>query len=93
MQTAGLDGYFDTLVLSDDIGVNKPRPELFMHALQRTGATVEDSIMIGDMFDTDIAGAAGVGMDQIFFNRKGLDILPFEPTYMVNALLQIKDIL
>lgn len=93
MQTTGLDGFFDTLVLSDDIGVNKPRPELFMHALQRTGATVEDSIMIGDMFDTDIAGAAGVGMDQIFFNRKGVDVLPFEPTYMVGTLLQIKDIL
>ena len=93
MRSAGLDKYFTHIVLSEDIGVNKPHPELSIHALQRAGATTEDSIMIGDMFETDIAGAAGVGMDQIFYNHKKLDTLPFEPTYNVHKLLQIKDIL
>ncbi len=93
MRTAGFTDYFETLILSDDIGVNKPRPELFVYALQKAGTTAEESVMIGDMFDTDIAGAAGVGMDQIFFNRKRLDLLPFEPTHTVTSLLQIKDIL
>ena len=93
MQTAGLDKYFKRIVLSDDIGINKPRPELFIHALQTTNSTTEESIMIGDMFDTDIAGAAGVGLDQIFFNRKELSDLPFEPTYNVKTLLEIKNIL
>ena len=93
MQTAGLRKYFKKIVLSDDIGINKPNPELFIHALQVANSTTEESIMIGDMFDTDIAGAAGVGMDQIFYNRKGLEQLPFEPTYTVRNLLQIKEIL
>lgn len=93
MQTAGLLKYFKRLVLSDDIGINKPRPELFIHALQVADASTEECIMIGDMFDTDIAGAAGVGMDQIFYNRKQIDTLPFEPTYTVDNLLQIKEIL
>ena len=93
MQTAGLRKYFKRIVLSDDIGINKPNPELFIHALQVANSTTEESIMIGDMFDTDIAGAAGVGMYQIFYNRKGLELLPFEPTYTVRNLLQIKEIL
>lgn len=93
MQTAGLLKYFKRLVLSDDIGINKPHPELFIHALQVADASTEECIMIGDMFDTDIAGAAGVGMDQIFYNRKQIDTLPFEPTYTVDNLLQIKEIL
>lgn len=93
MQTAGLLKYFKRLVLSDDIGINKPRPELFIHALQVADASTEECIMIGDMFETDIAGAAGVAMDQIFFNRKGLDTLPFEPTYKVRSLNEIKEIL
>lgn len=93
MQTAGLRKYFKKIVLSDDIGINKPNPELFIHALQVANSTTEESIMIGDMFDTDITGAAGVGMDQIFYNRKGLELLPFEPTYTVRNLLQIKEIL
>ncbi|MBQ8542143.1 MAG: YjjG family noncanonical pyrimidine nucleotidase [Bacteroidaceae bacterium] len=93
MQTAGLRKYFKKIVLSEDIGINKPNPELFIHALQVANATIENSIMIGDMFDTDIVGAAGVEMDQIFYNRKGLEQLPFEPTYKVRNLLQIKEIL
>lgn len=93
MQTAGLRQYFKKIVLSEDIGINKPHPELFIHALQVANAAIENSIMIGDMFDTDIVGAAGVEMDQIFYNRKGLDKLPFRPTYTVRNLLQIKEIL
>ncbi|MBR3612488.1 MAG: YjjG family noncanonical pyrimidine nucleotidase [Bacteroidaceae bacterium] len=93
MQTAGLRKYFKRIVLSEDIGINKPHPELFIHALQVADATIENSIMIGDMFDTDIVGAAGVEMDQIFYNRKRLEQLPFRPTYTVHNLLQIKEIL
>ena len=93
MRTSGILHYFRDLILSDDIGVNKPRPELFLHAIERAGATVEESIMVGDMFETDIVGAANVGMPQIFFNRSGQQQLPFEPTYTVNSLNEIKNIL
>lgn len=93
MRTAGLDGYFEDIILSEDIGINKPRPELFEHALQKTGSRLEESIMIGDMFETDIAGAANIGMQQIYFNPKHKKGLPFTPTYEVNDLLEIKEIL
>lgn len=93
MRTTGIDGYFSKIVLSDDIGINKPRPELFRYALECTGSQLANSIMVGDMFDTDIVGAAGIGMDQIFLNRKGLTSLPFKPTYEVHSLGEIKEIL
>lgn len=93
MRSAGITKYFKGIILSEDIGINKPHPELFIHALNVAATTTEESIMIGDMFDTDITGAAGVGMDQIFFNSKGLDTLPFEPTFKVRKLLEIKEIL
>ena len=93
MRTAGIDKYFDALILSEDIGVNKPNRELYEYALQKTGATIEDSIMIGDMFETDIVGAANIGMEQIYFNPKEKRGNAFAPTYTVTRLLQIKDIL
>ena len=93
MRTAELDGYFDDIILSEDIGINKPRPELFEHALKKTASKLEESIMIGDMFETDIAGAANIGMQQIYFNPKHIKGLPFAPTYEVNDLLEIKEIL
>jgi putative hydrolase of the HAD superfamily len=92
MTTTGILDYFDTLILSEDIGVNKPNRELYEYALERTGAKVETSLMIGDMFDTDIKGAANIGMDQMFFNPKGKESA-FEPTYTVDSLLKIKEIL
>ena len=93
MCTVGIDKYFDALILSEDIGVNKPNRELYEYALQKTASTTEDSIMIGDMFETDIVGAANIGMKQIYFNPKKKECMPFTPTYMVTELLQIKDIL
>ena len=93
MCTVGIDKYFDALILSEDIGVNKPNRELYEYALQKTASTTEDSIMVGDMFETDIVGAANIGMKQIYFNPKKKEGMPFTPTYMVTELLQIKDIL
>lgn len=93
MHTAGIDKYFDKLILSEDIGVNKPNPELFEHALRTTDSKLIESIMIGDMFETDITGAANIGMEQIYYNPKGKKGHPFVPTYEVTHLLQIKEIL
>lgn len=93
MRTVGIDKYFDALILSEDIGVNKPNRELYEYALQKTASKIEDSIMIGDMFETDIVGAENIGMKQIYFNPKKKDNMSFTPTYMVTDLLQIKEIL
>ena len=93
MHAAGIDKYFDELILSEDLGVNKPNRELYDYALQKTGSTLEESLMIGDMFETDIAGAANIGMEQIYYNPKGKQGHPFVPTYEVRHLLEIKEIL
>ena len=70
MATAGIDKYFDDIILSEEIGINKPHPELFEYALKKSNSRLQESIMIGDMFDTDIKGAENIGMHQIFFNSK-----------------------
>ena len=93
MRTARIDKYFDALILSEDIGVNKPNRKLYEYALEKTGSKLEESIMIGDMFDTDIVGAANIGMEQIYFNPKGKENTTFVPTHTVSDLLQIKNIL
>jgi putative hydrolase of the HAD superfamily len=93
MRTAGIDGYFDALILSEDIGINKPNRELYEYALGRTGSKLNESLMIGDMFDTDIVGAANIGMEQMYYNPKEKKGHAFSPTYEVTHLLQIKEIL
>lgn len=93
METAGLSGYFDKVILSDEVGVNKPHPDLFTHALKEIGVNKDNVMMIGDNLFTDIEGAYNSGIDQIWFNPAHKPVKDFQPTYIVDKLSDIKCIL
>ena len=93
MRSAGIDHYFKKVVLSDDIGVLKPWPEIFHFALSTTQSELQDSLMIGDSWENDVAGAREVGMHQVFYNVTGKTELPFQPTYQVSDLKELMQIL
>ena len=89
---SGLEPYFETLTVSEEVGVKKPNPEIFYYALRKAHATAEESIVIGDEMAVDIDGAKAAGIDQIFFNAKG-EKVEGERTYEVKSLLEIKQLL
>ena len=89
---SGLEPYFETLTVSEEVGVKKPNPEIFHYALRKAHATAEESIVIGDEMAVDIDGARAAGIDQIFFNAKG-EKVEGERTYEVKSLLEIKQLL
>ena len=93
MRSSGIDKYFKKIILSDDIGVLKPWPEIFHFALSATQSELCQSLMIGDSWENDIAGAAGVGMHQAFYNVSGITRLPFTPTYEITDLKELMDLL
>lgn len=95
MQSAGIAHYFDGIVLSEDIGVNKPHPAIFEHALRVAGVTADKALMIGDNYEVDIEGARGVGIDQAYYNIGGKALCPEQhmPTYAIDSLLALKHIL
>lgn len=93
LKACGLNNHFDTIILSEDAGVNKPSPLFFEYALKQSGAKKTSTIMIGDNFQTDILGAKNSGLDTIFFNHWP-EYPATEPvTYEVKALKDIMDIL
>ena len=94
MQSAGISHYFDGVVLSEDIGVNKPHRAIFDHALRVAGVTADRALMIGDNYEVDIKGAHGAGIDQVFYNVAGLDISGevLIPTHTIGSLLELKEI-
>jgi putative hydrolase of the HAD superfamily len=93
IESAGLTGYFDKIILSDEVGVNKPHPDLFSFALKKIGADRDRVIMIGDNLFTDIGGAYNSGIDQVWYNPEHKPIQDFQPTYIVDKLYDIKNIL
>lgn len=89
---AGIRDYFDTITVSEEAGIKKPNPEFFRFALNKAGATSDESIVIGDEMAVDIDGARAAGIDQIFFNQTGEKTVG-ERTFEVKRLVDIKDIL
>lgn len=95
MQSADIFRYFDGVILSEDIGVNKPNPAIFEHALCTAGVTSDRALMIGDNYEVDIEGAHRIGLDQVFYNieRIALHHGQFIPTYTIESLLELKQFL
>ena len=60
--------YFEQIVTSEQVGVKKPNPEIFRHALVKAFCNPDESIMIGDDLPVDILGAKAMGMHQVYFN-------------------------
>ena len=81
MRSAGVEGYFKKIVLSEDIGVHKPFPEIFYFAMSATQSELHTSLMIGDNWKNDVEGAKNVGMGNVYYNIKGERGLPFQPGF------------
>lgn len=106
MKAAQLDGFFEHIIYSEDLGIKKPHAEIFHYACQKANCEPSQALMIGDDWDADIIGAMGVNMDQAFLSTTE-DLLneirldhghkPLrhnrKPTYRIAHLLELKDIL
>lgn len=64
LQTLGLDNYFDLhkIAVSGDLGVRKPNPAIFLHALNELNVAPENAVMVGDSLNADILGAQRLGI-------------------------------
>lgn len=89
---SGLEPYFETLTVSEEVGVKKPNPEIFFYALRKAQATAEESLVIGDEMAVDIDGARAAGIDQVFFNPSGIEV-EGERTFEVKRLVELIGIL
>lgn len=90
MQAAGIEHFFEAIVVSEVIGFAKPSPEIFHHALSRLNLTSAEVIYVGDSLKHDYAGATQVKMDFCYYNRKNQN-LPQEakPKFMISELLNL----
>ncbi|MDL2224265.1 YjjG family noncanonical pyrimidine nucleotidase [Bacteroidales bacterium OttesenSCG-928-M06] len=93
MENSNLIKYFDKIILSDKIGVNKPHPLIFQEAIKIAQSSEKESIMIGDSWDADIQGAKNAGIDQIWLDLGYEKQGNFTPTHRIKSLIEIQDIL
>ena len=91
---SGLRDCFAHIVLSEEVGCQKPNPRIYEEALRMNGVSAEEAVMIGDSWNSDIQGAINAGIDQIWI-RKSQDPLPNgqSATYIVKSLAEVIEIL
>ena len=93
MQNAGLLPYFERIILSEDISIQKPNRKIFDYALKTTNSRRSASLMIGDSWEADIAGAQSAALDQLWFNPANRQAQAPPPTFTTRTLPEIKNIL
>ena len=91
LEKSNLFPYFQTIVISENIGINKPDPAIFDYAVSQSKTKASASIMIGDNLDADVRGAQNYGMDAIFFNAIGAE-KPIDIPHMIEDLKELQKV-
>jgi FMN phosphatase YigB (HAD superfamily) len=95
LQAAGVRDLFAAVVVSDQVGWRKPRPDIFHYALTVTGADPAQTLFVGDKAELDVAGAHRVGMDAAWINPEREPLPPGvrPPEYEIRDLAELEPIL
>lgn len=82
LSNAGIIGYMDAIIISEEIGAHKPSTIIFQRAVEalagvenyadreKRGTIKAETLMVGDDFANDIKGARFFGIDQFYYNPK-----------------------
>ena len=102
----GLARFFDSVVVSGEVGVEKPDPRIFAMALAQTGLEPREVIYVGDTAE-DVQGALAAGLCPILIRRDELEgeiadfrldqrsaaVEPIEGVEIVSSLVALVDML
>jgi putative hydrolase of the HAD superfamily len=79
-----LTKYFDFVIVSEEVGVNKPSAKIFMMAADKARTSPNRMLFVGDKLSTDVKGAVDAGMNAILVDR--------EDTYPDADCIRIRDL-
>lgn len=72
MERSGIQHYFETIVVSDEVGAAKPDPQIFDHSFAEMGQpSKEEVLIIGDSLSSDMRGGVNYGIDTCWYNPNG----------------------
>jgi HAD superfamily hydrolase (TIGR01549 family) len=97
IEAVDLDRWAETTVFAGHETPQKPDPEPFKVAMDALGATPASTVHVGDSLETDVAGAAAVGIDSVWLGggtQTTEDGGPApEPTYRIDTLATLPSLL
>lgn len=92
LQRYGLLQYFDFVLGSDDVGLSKPDPRIFLLALEKAGCEPREAVMIGDRPDNDVYPAKKLGMRTVCVRQGHAAVQkPRSPEYEADLVVDTLD--
>jgi dihydrofolate synthase/folylpolyglutamate synthase len=82
-----LDSYFDSIIISGEVGAQKPDPRIFQAAAAELKFPPESILHIGDSSSEDVACARAAGLQALHLTR-GQALSPFSSLQSLPALIK-----
>jgi len=90
VRESGLGTYFDSVIISGEVGVRKPQPGIFTLTLDRLDVGPETAVMVGNSLESDIVGAQQAGLRAVWLNRAAKECNPtIQPDAQIATLSEL----
>ena len=93
LEMIGLDGFFDEVIVSEEVGIDKPDPEIFHIMARRLGLPEKELCYVGDSEENDVKGSRAAGYTPVWIRTTGSWEFPEipMPRLRINALYELLD--
>ena len=91
LKNSKIKHYFEAIYDSESVGVKKPDPKIFRHALTDSRSVPKESLMVGDNYEADVLGAKKLRINTLHFAAHGEEIHNKNET--IYKLIELKSIL
>src|SRR5439155_1511425 len=87
----GIARWFDTVVISEGLGLRKPHPAVARAGLRGLGLAAGEVLLVGDTYGEDVAGARAAGLDAAWIDARGQGVPDgaAPPRYVLRALSEL----
>ena len=89
---AGLEPYFESILIAGEFGAAKPDPRVFRHTLEMLNVSPQEAWMVGDNLYADVGGAQAVGIHGIWVDWRGNGLpenTPAIPDRIVRSIVEL----
>lgn len=69
-----LTPFFDCILVEGDFGIGKPEERIYHHALKQLGVSADETWMVGDNFEWEVAAPQRLGIKGVWIDHKGTGI-------------------
>ena len=72
LESHDLNEHFHFSMAAGEVGVYKPVPDVFKHALDRADVTAQETIYVGDNYFADVVGSLRAGLQPVLYDPNGI---------------------